>query len=134
MATTAYSASQGRKFGLTVGIAFAVIAALSWWRGHYRVPLVFVLSAAVLILASLVAPRVLEPVERYWMKLAHVISRVTTPIFMGIVYFGVLTPVGLFRRSIGKNALVHAAKDDSYWVRRTPVDRDKQRQRMERQF
>ena len=40
----------------------------------------------------------LGPVERAWMGLAGIISKVTTPIFMSVVYFVVLTPVGLLRR------------------------------------
>jgi hypothetical protein len=129
-----YTTQQGRKFGLTVGGAFAVIAAISSWRGHQRAPLTLGAIAALLILAALAAPRSLESVERQWMKLAHLISRITTPIFMGIVYFGVLTPIGFLRRSLGKNALVHRPVDDSYWAKRLTIDAEKQRRRMERQF
>jgi hypothetical protein len=47
------------------------------------------------------------------MKLAHALSKVTTPIFMGIVYFVVLTPIGFIRRSFGGNPLVHKAENES---------------------
>ena len=50
----------------------------------------------------------LGPVERAWMGLAHAISKVTTPIVMGVMYLLVLTPVGLLRRRFGGNPLVHA--------------------------
>ncbi len=41
------------------------------------------------------------------MELAHLISKVTTPIVMGVMYLLVLTPVGLLRRTFGGNPMVH---------------------------
>jgi hypothetical protein len=66
------------------------------------------------------------------MGLAHAISRVTTPVFMGVVYFVVLTPVGLLRRAFGHNAIAAEAEGDSYWVSRNTEG--VQRTGMERQF
>ncbi|HEX6575678.1 MAG TPA: SxtJ family membrane protein [Gemmatimonadaceae bacterium] len=129
-----YSRGQGRKFGLTVGIAFLVIALISLWRGHDLAPKIFGAFAAILIVAALVAPRALERVDAAWMKLAHAISRVTTPVFMSIVYFVVLTPIGILRRRIGRNPMVHEADNGSYWITRPPKDAEKQRLGMERQF
>ena len=129
-----YTASRGRKFGLTVGIAFAIMAALSFWRGHEAFPKVSGAIAIALLLGALVVPRALEPVERGWMKLAHVISRVTTPIFMGIVYFALLTPIGIIRRTFGRNPLVHEAGRGGYWISRPRAERERKRSQMERQF
>jgi hypothetical protein len=130
----AYSAHAGRKFGLTVGIAFGVIAAFAYWRGRETAPRLLAALAVLLIAAALLLPRQLEPVERAWMKLAHLISRVTTPVFMGIVYFVVLTPIGIIRRTFGGNPLVHRAGDDGYWIERVNADAEAGRKRMERQF
>jgi hypothetical protein len=112
------SAAEGRKFGLTVGAAFLVLAAISFWRGH-RIP-VIVLGAigTLLVLSALVIPRQLGPVERGWMRLAEAISKVTTPIFMGVVYFLVLTPVAAGLRLVGHRALQHQPVDGSYWRHR----------------
>jgi 6,7-dimethyl-8-ribityllumazine synthase len=94
----------------------------------------FAALAAVLVSAGIVIPGKLEQVERVWMSLAHAISRVTTPIFMAIVYFVVLTPVGLVRRLAGRNALVHHPRNGSYWIRRPVKEMEKTRRQMERQF
>lgn len=134
MPVTRYSASQGRRFALTVAGAFAVLAAISFWRGRLIVPGVLGGMAIALLLAGLIVPSRLEPIERAWMSLGHALSKVTTPVFMAIVYFLVLTPVGLLRRLLGKNALVRVARGDSYWIARTRADRETARRRMERQF
>jgi hypothetical protein len=117
--STEYTAAAGRKFGLTVGIAFGIIGAISWWREHPRVFVVLASVAGALMLAALVVPRQLRVVDDAWMKLALLISKVTTPIFMGIIYFVVLTPVGALRRAFGKNALVHRAGPDGLWADRS---------------
>ena len=113
------TAPQGRKFGLTLGIAFLVIAAISRWRGHDIPPVVAGVLAVVLIVAGLVVPTRLGAVERAWMGFAHAISRVTTPIFMGIVYFMVVAPIGVVMRVFGRNPLRHAEVAESFWASRS---------------
>lgn len=129
-----YSAARGRRFALTLFIAFGVLALIAAWRDRDTALLVFGSLAAALGVSGLAAPASLQPIERAWMSFAHALSRITTPIFMGIVYFVLLVPVGLIRRATGHNALVREAKDDSYWIRRTQSDPEKLRRRMERQF
>jgi hypothetical protein len=112
------TAAQGRRFGLTVGGAFLVFAAIAWWRGHPTTTNVLGTLGGLLSVAGPVIPTFLGPVERAWMQLAHLISKVTTPIVMGVMYLVVLTPVGLLRRAFGGNPLVHTAQNASYWKSR----------------
>jgi Saxitoxin biosynthesis operon protein SxtJ len=112
------TAAQGRRFGLTVGGAFLVFAAIAWWRGHPTTTSVLGGVGGVLSLAGLAIPTLLGPVEQAWMQLSHLISKVTTPIVMGVMYLLVLTPVGLIRRTVGGNPMVHEPRNDSYWKSR----------------
>lgn len=110
--------AEGRKFGFTVGGAFLVLAAISLWRGH-RIPVIVLATPGIaLALGALLVPSHLGGVQRRWMAMAEAISKVTTPIFMGIVYFIVLTPTGFVLRLFGHRALDHEPQDDSYWKRR----------------
>lgn len=126
-----YSARDGRRFGFTVGVAFLVLAALSRWRGHDIPPMLLAVLGGALVLGALVAPSRLRAVERRWMRFALVISRVTMPLFMGAVYFLLLTPIGLIRRAMGKNAIAAEGNAMSFWTQR-PVG--KRRGDLERQF
>lgn len=119
----AAEARAGRTFGLTVGSAFAVLAAISWWRGHAAPPVVLGTLGGALLLAALALPRHLLPVERGWMRLAHAISRVTTPLLVGVLFYLVLTPVALVMRAFGRNVLRHPLVNDSYWIVRDPTQR-----------
>jgi hypothetical protein len=131
------TAAELRRFGLTLGAAFAVIAAIIYWR---RGATPFAMGAGGLGLglasAALLAPGALAPVERAWMGLAHALSRVTTPIILAIIYFLIITPIGLLRRATGRNALVRRLGDaelaeGGYWVVR-PAGRT--RSDLSRQF
>ena len=109
---------QGRSFGLTVGLAFVALALFGWWRGHPATATVLGVPGLLLALAGLAIPTRLGPIQRAWMGLAHAISKVTTPIVMGAIYFCVLTPVGLLRRRLGGNPLVHRSAEEGYWKSR----------------
>ena len=107
---------EKRKFGLTVGIAFLVFAGLSRWRGHDVAPSILAALGGVLVLAGILLPVALGPVYHWWMALARVLSKVTTPLFMGIIYFVVLTPIGVIRRLFAGTPVEAKARNGSYWV------------------
>jgi hypothetical protein len=125
------SSAEGRKFGVTVGAAFLVFAGLfHFWRHRETAGAIFGVLGAALILAALAVPTRLGPLQRAWMGLAHAISKVTTPLFMGIVFFVIMTPIGLLMRLVGRRPLVHREQDGSFWA--APVSGG--RSDMERQF
>lgn len=115
-----------------VGGAFLAITAIMWWRGRMG-PLPYTGGlGALLVLAGLVAPTLLGPVFKAWMGLAHLLSKVTTPIFMGVVYFLVLTPLSFVMRLFGHRGLVHQLHEGGYWEGRDSAKPEAAR--MERQF
>jgi hypothetical protein len=115
------SPAEGRKFAFTVGAAFLVLGAIVWWRGYLTVASVFGALGGTLGVLGLVVPGKLGPVNRAWMGLAHLISKVTTPIFMGIVYFLVITPISLLMRLFGKTpAPRRRSGAATYWIAREP--------------
>ena len=88
------SPAEGRKFALTVGAAFVALAGFTWWRGHQKVATVAGALGAAFIVAGLLAPGQLGLVYRGWMAFGLALSKITTPIFMGVVYFLVISPIG----------------------------------------
>ncbi len=123
--------SEGRSFAFPVGLAFLALAGITFWRDHQSLSVVLGSIAGAILLAGLLIPTWLGPVYRAWMGLALMISKVTTPVFLGIVYFLVITPTGLVMRMIGRNPLRREAQNGTYWIRR---DEAKPRSDMTRQF
>ena len=112
---TGLEAREGRKFGLTVGTAFLVLGGIALWRGRELPTQILWGLGGLLILGAARLPAKLKPVERAWMAMALQISKVMTPIVMGIVYFLVLTPIALVMRSTKGNPLVHRTNATGYW-------------------
>jgi hypothetical protein len=125
---TRLTAPEGRKFGLTVGGAFAVLAGIAVWRGHMALAWTLGSLAALMAVGGVVVPSRMGPVHDAWMGLARAISKVTTPIVMGIMYYLMITPMGLLRRTLGRHPLRHPVRDGGYWVERSVSRGDLERQ------
>lgn len=106
-----------REFGLIVGGVFVLLGL--WWiyRGKFATA-AYVLSAAgsALVLCGLVLPRLLTVPRRLWMKLAEALSYVSSRIILGVVFFLVLTPIGLVKRAMGWDPLQRrSGSRDTFW-------------------
>ena len=105
-----------RKFGLTMAVAFGLLAALLWWRDKDW--WVYVIAVALLFgFLGVVAPRVLGPVERAWMKLAELLGAVMSRVVLTIGFFIAVTPVGLYMR-LRRRDLLNLRLDpeaETYW-------------------
>jgi len=123
------SDALGRRFGLEIGGALLVLGAVLWWRHHPGGAVLCGTAGALLVLTALVAPRWLVLPRRAWMGLAAALSRVTTPLFMAVVYFVVLTPFGVVKRLWGGNPILRPRRAQGGWVPRA-----KSRSDMEHQF
>ena len=122
-----------RRFGITVGIAFCVLASLLLWKAKPTWPYFGSLGGLFLIL-GLVVPVGLRPVERVWMKVAGWMGWVMTRVILGIVFLVLFTPAGLVLRLLRKDPLELRIKPEAqtYWHRRE--DSDRSPERMERMF
>ena len=115
------SAAEGRRFATTVALALTALAVLALWRGA-RVPgAVAAALGCVLALAGLIAPGALGPVYRGWLLMALAMSKVTTPILLGLVYFLAFVPTAIVMRLAGRRPLSHGAPPaESAWISREP--------------
>lgn len=128
---TRLTAAEGRKFAFPVGGVFLLLAGIFWWRHHLLASQIAGTLGGLLVVAGTLIPGRLGPVYRAWMGLAGLISKFTTPIFMALVYFLVITPTALIRRTVGSSQIAHSAEEGSYWKRR---DEGRRKGRLERQF
>jgi Saxitoxin biosynthesis operon protein SxtJ len=116
------TAKQLRSFGFTVGGIFALIALWPliirgedprWWA---------VVVAGCLLVPAAVFPKSLTWVYKGWMALGHVLGWINTRIILGFIFYFIVTPIGIFRRWLGKDPMGKKLRPDldSYRVSRTP--------------
>jgi hypothetical protein len=111
-----------RKFGVLVGVAFMIIGV--WpivWRGD-SVRFWALGVGIVLAAAGLAVPGVLAPLFKVWMKIGHILGWINTRIILSIIFFGILTPMGLVMRAFGWDAMRRGLDKDAttYRVMRAP--------------
>ncbi|HEY1404287.1 MAG TPA: SxtJ family membrane protein [Pyrinomonadaceae bacterium] len=106
-----------RDFGLLVGGVF--LAWGGWWlyRERFRTLAVALLAlGALLMLLGAVYPKSLVVPNRLWMGMAEGMGFVMTRVILGVVFFLVVTPIGLLRRLFGGDPLNRrGARTESYW-------------------
>ncbi len=114
-----------RQFGLLVGAVFTVIG---FW------PLVFrgepfrlwaIGLGGTLILFGAILPQVLGPIHKGWMWVGHILGWINTRILLSIVFYGLVTPMGLIFRLMGKKSMrqTFAESSTTYRVVRAPRPR-----------
>ena len=113
--------SSDRAFGFVFAGFFAIVGLLPLWsRGEVRAWALFISLAFALY--AIAVPHVLAPLNRAWTAFGEVLHHIVSPIALGILYYGVVTPTGLLMRLAGKDPLRlrpdPAAR--SYWIERQP--------------
>ena len=108
--------SDFRKFGITVGIILIMISGLLIWKEIESFQ-IFLTIGVVLNVLGIVIPVFLKPIYWIWMILATVLGWFMTRLILALLFYAVLTPIGVVSRLIGKRFLElwPDKLKDSYW-------------------
>ena len=116
-----------RSFGLTTGAILAALFGLffPWLLGH-TIPLWPWVLCGTLVVWALLAPASLRPVYRVWMRFGLLMSRITTPIILSLVFFLLITPIAFIRGLLGKDSMARRLDGDmpSYRVMSRKASKD----------
>ena len=123
-----------RKFGLTVGGVFCLLGLLFLWRHKWWYPWMLWPGVPLMALGTIL-PRSLKWIYVGWMTLAMLIGAVVSTILLTLLFYLVVTPIGLVARLAGKDFLSQKLEPSSasYWILRD-VSKPKQKHEHERQF
>ena len=108
--------SSNRSFGIVFFIVFLLIALYPLiYSGEIRVWSA-IISLILLALGALNS-KILTPLNKLWFKFGIFLSKIISPLIMGIIFFLVVTPIGLIMRIFGKDVLnLKYNKNQSYWI------------------
>lgn len=114
-----------RSFGLLVGGVFSAFGI--WPMVLYGEPprVWAIVGGGLLIFLGVLLPGALAPVHRGWMWIGHVLGWINTRILLGVVFYGLVTPIGIVFRLMGKDTMRQAFSEISptYRVNRQPRPR-----------
>jgi len=108
--------SDLRKFGITVGIILLIIAGLLFWEGKESFQL-FLTVGVVLCVVGIAIPIILKPIYWIWMIFATILGWIMTRVILSLLFFIILTPIGLISRLFGKQflELKYNKNLNTYW-------------------
>lgn len=108
-----------RKFGFTVGTVLVLTGGVLLYYDRESF-YYFWLAALFLLIPAAVSPAILRPLNKIWMTLAIILGWFMTRVILSILYYLILSPIGLIAKIIGKEFLdiKWKRKSDSYWTRR----------------
>lgn len=121
-----------RSFGLVMGgVLLVVVLIVTWKSGWSLTTAVWVITAAsvLFIATALAAPQLLRTIHRLWMMFATILGYVMTRVILAVVFFAIITPIGLVLRAVGKDPLSKEPDSTlkSYWIDKHYRTRDRER-------
>jgi hypothetical protein len=110
-----------------VGIVLFALAAWSAYRGRETAVWVFASPGAALIIAGLFLPATARAFHVVWMRLAHALGWANSRILLALLFYLVMTPVGLVQRLAGRDALCRRGPGStSNWIPRSSPKQSKE--------
>lgn len=111
-----------KKFGMLMGFALALLSLVFWIRGDSVLSALSLASACLFFAAGLAWPFLLEPVYTCWMFAGSLLGWINTRIILVVIFYLVISPMGVLMRLCGADFLERKNKEDSYWKKREGRD------------
>lgn len=114
---------SNKKFGLFFSVIFLLCAAYLFNMGSNVLTFVFVVLAVIFAVLAFTKSAILLPLNRLWMRFGLLLGLIVSPIVLGVIFFGMFTPIGVAMRLFGRDELHLKSKSAAtYWKIRDPVE------------
>lgn len=130
---TDFTAKELRDFGLIMaGMLILMFGLVLPWLFSFSTPYWPFIAAFGFVVAALLKPLILAPVNRVWLKISDVLGWVNTRLVMGIMFFLLIVPIGLLVRVFKKDPLNNqwSETDESYRI----VTKNRNKDHLEKPF
>ena len=110
---------SNRSFGIVFFVVFLIIATYPLINGD-GLRLWSLIISIVFLFLGLVNSKILNPLNKLWFKFGIFLGKIISPLVMGIIFFLVVTPIGLLMRLLNKDLLnLRFNNNGSYWIEKT---------------
>jgi hypothetical protein len=120
------------KDNITFGILFFIlflIFGLYPFKSDEAIRVWSVVLSLVLLIITIIKPNLFTFLNKFWIKLGILLGKIISPIVMGLVFFFVVTPIGILLRILKKDVMGLKRRESSYWI-----NREDKVQTMKKQF
>lgn len=107
-----------RLFGGSLAVMLSLLGLFAWKLGGRAVAVGFWIAAAAVCILYYAVPRVQRPLYRAWIVAMFPLAWLMSALVLGILYFGLITPIGWMSRLAGRDPLQLRTRRASYWLPR----------------
>ncbi len=110
-----------KKDNITFGILFFIfffIIGLYPLKSNGAVRVWSIVLSIVFLILTIVRPNLFTFINKLWIQLGILFGKIISPIVMGLVFFFVVTPIGILVRIIKKDVMGLKKRNHSYWINR----------------
>jgi len=110
---------SNKKFGFFFAFVFFIIATYFLYSLNFTWTCIFAGTSFVFLVISVTKADILLPMNKIWMRFGLLLGMLISPIILGIIFFGLFTPIAIFIRSIGRDELrLKLNNKTSHWIHR----------------
>ena len=111
--------SSNRSFGIVFFVVFLLIA-LYPVINNEEIRVWSLIVSLIFLVLGLLNSKILNPLNQIWFKFGVFLGRIISPLIMAIIFFFVVTPIGLIMRTLGKDILnLRYNTKKTYWIEKT---------------
>ena len=111
--------SSNRSFGIVFFVVFLFIAIYPL-NYNWEIRLWSITISLIFLILGLLKSKILTPLNTLWFKFGIFIGKIISPLIMGLIFFLVVTPIGLIMRILGKDLLnLKYNLNKSYWIEKS---------------
>ena len=107
--------ASNKSFGVVFFVVFLLVA-LYPLRYSGEIRIWSLLISIIFLILGLLNSNILTSLNRVWFHFGIFLGKLISPIIMGVIFFLVVTPIGLLMRALGKDLLNLKYNNNSYWI------------------
>ena len=111
---------SNRKFGFFFTFVFTALAAYFYYSTNVSWAYAFIAAALVFLIVTLVKSDALLLLNKLWMRFGLLLGMIVNPIILGVIFFGLFTPIATLMRLSGRDELrLKFTQKKSHWITRS---------------
>jgi len=115
---------SNRKFGFFFSTIFLIASFYSYFIDSEIMVYLLGTICGILLIITFINADILFPLNKLWMKFGILLGMIFSPIVMGIIFFGIFTPIAIFMRFSGRDELrLRFKKQKTHWINRKTLNK-----------
>lgn len=116
---------SNKKFGYFFSLVFLIVSTYFYYNETLIISYVFIILTAIFFIITIINADLFLPLNKIWMRFGFLLGKIISPIILGFIFFGLITPYGVIMRIFGRDELnlkkIKSKKSKSYWIDRPNV-------------